>query len=790
MAQATAARARYWRRAVDDTEDRPGPLDGHALPTALSGRSLLRRVEPLLRRAIPVLVVTFLALIGLTRAAALVGEHRTLSHEARARVALVLTATASLLDLGQGASGGDSTLTQRVQATIKAAFPSEAVLGGARVVVTRQDGAIIATWPRDEGRHGRPATEIIGTDQPLMVLGAKAGVMPVKLADGTAALAAVAHLESPLGVVAVTLAEDVVLAPWRSDIVSAVIVFVFTGLVLLVMTYAYFGQIGRAETTRSIHSDTQARAETAFKRGRCALWDWDLDRDRLFWSSSLFEMLDLPPQGSMATADAARLVVAGDFDFQAMARRLAPGGETAVECDVRLMRAGGETLWVRLRGEVVRRPETGQRHLIGIVTDVTEQKIKAEADVLADMRLRDAIETISEAFVLWDADNHLVVCNSKYQQLHRLDDDAVKPGTPYARVMANARQPIVCTPQPQETRDVDGAVTYEAQIEDGRWLQINERRTKDGGFVSVGTDITQLKRHEERLTESEKRLLGTVVDLRQSRQKLETQAQQLVELAEKYAEEKGRAEEANKIKSDFLANISHELRTPLNAIIGFSEILSEGGVGTMGPDKFAEYGRDIHASGKFLLNVINDILDMSKIEAGRMEIHPEVVDLTELTQEAIRVIEPQAGEKAISVATAFDDGLVLAADRRALKQVVLNLLSNAVKFTPHGGRVTVKAQAQGEDVMLAIEDTGIGIAAEEIRRLGQPFVQVANQFTKTHKGSGLGLAIARSLVELHGGGMKIWSTEGVGTIVSVRLPWHQPAVPAHATSDAPTTSVA
>jgi two-component system cell cycle sensor histidine kinase PleC len=757
---------------TDTPVEKPGVLDGHALPVALARRPLIIRLEPALRRVIPILIVTFLAITGLTRAAGLIGEHRTLSDAARARVALVVTTAAAVLDAARDDAG--ASMTSRVEAALAAAFPSDAVLDGAAVAVSRQDGTVIATWPHDETRHGHQIGDLLDPPQPITTASESAGVVTARLASGAKALAAMSRLEGVLGAVLVTLAEDRVLAPWRTHVASAVILFVFTGLIMLVMTYAYFGQIARAEAARLIHADTQARAETAFKRGRCALWDWDLDRDRLFWSSSLFEMLGLPAEGAMPTSEAARHIVAGDFDFAQMTATLAEGGPDVVEAEMRLMRADGDVLWIRLRGEVVRRPETGQRHLIGIVADITDQKRLAEAEVVADLRLRDAIETISEAFVLWDADNRLVVCNSKYQQLHQLSEVDVRPSTPYGIVMAHARQPVVCTPQPQEQREQDGAVTYEAQIEDGRWLQINERRTKDGGFVSVGTDITQLKRHEERLTESEKRLLGTVMDLRQSRQKLETQAQQLVELAEKYAEEKGRAEEANRIKSDFLANISHELRTPLNAIIGFSEILSEGGVGTLGPEKFAEYGRDIHASGKFLLNVINDILDMSKIEAGRMEIEPEAVDLAGLVNEAIRLIEPQSAEKDIAVSAEFEAALVIAADRRALKQVMLNLLSNAVKFTPQGGRIAVRAHGQADAVTVAIEDTGIGIPAEAIRRLGQPFVQVANQFTKTHKGSGLGLAIARSLVELHGGAMKIWSTEGVGTIVSLRLPWHRP----------------
>ena len=157
-----------------------------------------------------------------------------------------------------------------------------------------------------------------------------------------------------------------------------------------------------------------------------------------------------------------------------------------------------------------------------------------------------------------------------------------------------------------------GARTFEAQLDDGRWLHISERRTKDGGYVSVGTDITNIKRHEEKLMDSEKRLMATVADLRHSQQKLERQAEEVADLAEKYAEEKTRAEEANQAKSKFLANMSHELRTPLNAIIGFSEIMESGMFGPLGSDKYREYCHDIHQSGQYLLDVINDILDMSR----------------------------------------------------------------------------------------------------------------------------------------------------------------------------------
>ncbi len=315
-----------------------------------------------------------------------------------------------------------------------------------------------------------------------------------------------------------------------------------------------------------------------------------------------------------------------------------------------------------------------------------------------------------------------------------------------------------------------GARSFELQLEDGRWLQINERRTKDGGFVSVGTDITQLKRHENKLIEGERRLMATIADLRTSRQKLEQQAQQMVELAEKYAEEKDRAEEASRIKSQFLANVSHELRTPLNAIIGFSEIMQSGMFGALGSPKYVEYSRDIHQSGTYLLGVINDVLDMSRIEAGRMVLNVEEAVLDDLIEELVRVIGTEAASHDIEVLAEATPGLRIAGDRRALKQIMINLLSNAVKFTPAGGRVRVRARAVETALLVSVGDSGIGIPGDAIKRLGRPFEQVSNQFTKNHRGSGLGLAITGSLVRLHGGAMRIRSKEGWGTVVSVRLP--------------------
>jgi two-component system cell cycle sensor histidine kinase PleC len=216
--------------------------------------------------------------------------------------------------------------------------------------------------------------------------------------------------------------------------------------------------------------------------------------------------------------------------------------------------------------------------------------------------------------------------------------------------------------------------------------------------------------------------------------------------------------------------MSHELRTPLNAIIGFSEIMESAMFGPLGATKYTEYSRDIRESGQYLLDVINDILDMSKIEAGGIRLIPEDVELDSVLADCLRVIWGRANEKRVVLKSQVDPGVHLKTDRRALKQIALNLLSNAVKFTPDGGSVTVRGRARGGGVTIAISDDGIGIPKEALGKLGKPFEQVESQLTKRHQGSGLGLAIAKSLVELQGGSMRIHSVLEIGTAVVVRLP--------------------
>jgi len=740
----------------------PDSIKGLAQSIAKPAYRRLLTAEPLLRRAVPVLIIAFLATICVGAVVQALDHRR----QTLGDMVISLDAVADLAaERLQQPLKNPKDSVERPQEVLAQALPPWATGAGRRFLLTNAEGVVAAATPGSDTTIGRRLIDLLGPTQPLTTFGAGAGVMDITLPDQTRALATVRMLKPPFGQIAVVQSRDAALSSWRALTTLTITLSATTSFVVLILGFAFHWQATRAREADLIYETVRTRIDTALNRGRCGLWDWDLARGRIFWSQSMFDILGLKAKDDLLPfGDVSALVHPEDLQLYELASELADAKMTVIDHAFRMRHADGHWVWLRARCELVSQPREPGLHLIGIAVDITEQKNLVEKTVAADLRLRDAIETIPEAFVLWDADNRLVLCNSNFQELHDLPDEVITVGASYESVVAAGQKPVVRNKVVTGGPAIPGARTFEAQLEDGRWMHISERRTKDGGYVSVGTDITALKTHEERLIDSEKRLMATVADLRISQQRS-------AELTEKYAEEKTRAEEANQAKSKFLANMSHELRTPLNAIIGFSEIMESNMFGPLGAEKYHEYCGDIHASGQYLLDVINDILDMSKIEAGRIRLDFEDLALDPLLGEAMRVVSARAQDKQLELVARIAPDLRLRADRRALKQIALNLLSNAVKFTPVGGRVTVRGRATDHCIVLGIADTGIGIGKDALARLGRPFEQVESQLTKSHQGSGLGLAIAKSLVDLHGGRMHIRSTLGNGTLVVVRLPF-------------------
>ncbi|MBE0695272.1 MAG: PAS domain-containing protein [Aquamicrobium sp.] len=741
-------------------------LMGNARLIAEPAYRRLLAAEPFLRRLIPVLIVVFLVVVAATRFLALMNDRDDVERAAR-----------GVLSLAAGQLAHAAALAGDADAEAWSAVIDEALASGALgrdhvLLVTDGDLVVRAATASSANWIGQPLESFLSGGQPLILFGARAGVMDVKVGDEPW-YAAVSLFDARQGAAVAMIAKDDVFAEWRDTATFNVTLYVATAAVLLIILYAYFSQAARAQAADRLYMEAHERVDMALVRGRCGLWDWDMVRGRMYWSRSMYEMLGYEPSEAMLSFGAvAEIIHEEDGDLFEMANRIMAREVDQIDHVFRMRRADGQWVWIRAKAQVSD-PDATDLHLIGIAVDVTEQRTLAQRSETADMRLRTAIESISESFVLWDAAQNLVMCNSKYQQDTGLTDEDVVPGTPRS-VIEKRMTPLASERRLANPNGPSGGATWERQLADGRWLQVNELTTRDGGMVSVGADITQLKQHQEKLVDSERRLMATIHDLSLARKAEGERTAELVELNRKYMRETERAEAANRAKSEFLANMSHELRTPLNAIIGFSEMMQQAYFGPLGSEKYDEYIKDIHSAGSYLLGVINDILDMSKIEAGQFSIEREGIDLNPLISETVRVVALQAAEKSITLDTQIADDMVLYADRRAIKQIAINLLSNAVKFTGHGGRITLRARKVAGAIMLTIEDTGCGIPKDALRKLGRPFEQVQNQFSKNHTGSGLGLAISRSLAELHGGALKIRSTEGVGTIVSVRIPARTP----------------
>ena len=749
-------------------------IKGLAQSIAKPAYQRLLTAEPALRRAVPTLIIAFLITICLGAFVQVVDQNRQKRAAMKRDLAAVSDVLAERIDRLTSARTSErpnhAPSFERLQLLLPDLIPAWGRSAGRHVIVTGPDAHVLARLPVD-GAIGDNAAflDIINAALPRADAGPSSQATDITLPNGNGALAIARGIPSLPGQIIVV--QEKVDPLWGSDAALSVTLSATTGFVVLILGFAFHWQSTRAREGDLINDAVRGRIDTALNRGRCGLWDWDLSRGRIFWSQSMFTLLGLDSRSDLLTfGEVNALVKSDDIDLFEIADQLIAGKIDHIDQTFRMQHTGGHWIWLRVRCELSHGESDAGLHLIGIAVDITEQKSLAEKTVEADLRLRDAIETIPEAFVLWDAEDRLVLCNSHFQRLHKLPDTAVAPGTSYETVIEVGRMPEVRTRLQETSAQAPGARTFEAQIEDGSWLHISERRTKDGGYVSVGTDITRIKEHEQKLVDNDLRLRASVIDLKRSQTALERQAIELADLAEKYSEEKNRAEEANQTKSKFLANMSHELRTPLNAIIGFSEIMGSGMFGTLGSDKYSEYCHDILTSGRYLLEVINDILDMSKIEAGRMQLDMEPLDLSRTLQESMRVVSGRADDKNLVLDADIEGTLSMVADRRAIKQIMVNLLSNAVKFTPDGGKVVVRSRMRKDAIHLMIADTGIGIAPQSLTRLGRPFEQVESQLTKTYHGSGLGLAIAKSLTNLHGGSMRLRSRLGTGTVVCVSLP--------------------
>lgn len=528
-------------------------------------------------------------------------------------------------------------------------------------------------------------------------------------------------------------------------------------LLLIAPTLGLAGLLDLARQARkaATQHETSARwtahmLSTTLRETKTGLWSVNMTRGTIWLNAQAATLLGVAYQKHYSFRTLSGLINLNDHDtFPKTLDAL----KNTEELD-QIISSKDRTRWFHLRGH----PTTDGNEYLGVLMDVSEAQYARHRSQNAEQHLQSALEGLTGPFALWDPHQKLIHWNSAFARAFNLED-TLRPGI-RRQTVALAQAASIIDRQ-KRSSDQTGEIV---KVANGRWYKILERETVSGDLVTIGFDVTIDIQNEVEQASQQKRLHRLVMELEQS----EIRAN---DLADKLRDEKIRAENSANSKSAFLANMSHELRTPLNAINGFSEILCNEMYGPLGSPRYREYARDILSSGQHLLDMINDILDMAKIEAGKMVVDLRPIDIMEPVDAAVRMIRQKAEEKGIQLSLVAGEKLPrVDADHRAVKQMVLNLLSNAIKFTNSGGNIRVSVDCKGQELRVAVRDTGVGIPAKALPRIARPFEQISETRGRNYDGTGLGLALTRSFAELQGGRLTIASEEQKGTQASFYLP--------------------
>ncbi len=507
------------------------------------------------------------------------------------------------------------------------------------------------------------------------------------------------------------------------------------------------------------------------------LWDWNPITKELFLSARLLSILGFEGDTLRTTShEWLKLVHPDDrAQYEANVTEHLKGHSSHFECEYRVTDRAGNYRWILARGLAQRGPDGIAHRMVGSIGDITELKRREAVLRGSEARFRSLIQTAGSIILVLGEDGAVQEANREAERAFGLEGGAAV-GQPWRAVIGEPRGgpfafQLVTAMTGHEIRNFEHTVAARGGGERVLLWNINRLPAAEGGapaIICVGQDITRRKRVELALRQAHDELETRVAERTRA---LMQEVQERRRAEEALLQAKEQAELANRAKSDFLANMSHELRTPLNAIIGFSSMMEGEIVGPLGHPKYREYAAVIGTSGQHLLAVINDILDVAKIEAGKLEVHPQPMDVRDAVESSVQLITERAREGRITLTSSVaEDTPLLLGDPVRVKQILLNLLSNAVKFTPPGGSVALGVRPAAGGVLLEVADTGIGMSPQGIAVALTPFGQVDSQLTRRAGGTGLGLPLVRSFVDMLGGRLTIESREGNGTTVRIVLP--------------------
>jgi PAS domain S-box-containing protein len=488
----------------------------------------------------------------------------------------------------------------------------------------------------------------------------------------------------------------------------------------------------------------RAYFDLAERAARIGYWRTDLQNFTDFWSPGIYRLLNIevgsvPPNGTWLLEQ----LVPSDRDAFLSEIQRAISTKLPIQYRAQLSNPDLAVQFVDIQAEVELGDSGDVIAVIGVCQDVTD-KVRAERErERAQQMYRVMAEQSSDLILYYSPDGRILFSSDALMKIlgrtvEEIDQDRFRDF-----VHPDDSNEAARLSNPPGTGEVVSA-TYRVRHKDGHyiWIETTVRLVRGAidsdveNVISVSRNVTERK-HQE-------------LEMKTARE---------------------HAEAANKAKSRFLANMSHELRTPLNAIIGFTDLMRQQMFGPLGSQRYQEYTTLIYDSGQLLLDLISDLLDMSKIEAGKLDLNMERIDLVGAVEDCVRLMQDRADNAGLELSTQMPKGkLSLVGDRRAIKQILLNLVSNAVKFTPAGGHIVVSARTSGRRVVLSVRDDGVGIPASELPRIGKPFEQVMRDPMLAKAGTGLGLSLVRALAEKHGGCMRMTSQEGAGTEVTIELP--------------------
>tara|TARA_Y100000590_G_scaffold467150_1_gene645004 strand:+ start:8310 stop:10175 length:1866 start_codon:yes stop_codon:yes gene_type:complete len=496
---------------------------------------------------------------------------------------------------------------------------------------------------------------------------------------------------------------------------------------------------------------------------------WDINEKKIYLSRDQIDLKNIDQNNSISFEEFNRKIIETDKNLYQIANDLIRNKSHTVDTQFKFKNNHAQK-WYNLKACSLSSEENDKKFLIGFMIDITDTKNEEIVSQKLNNSLSEAIDGLPVAFALWNRRNELLLCNSKYREYFSLPLSVAKRGSTYEDINKLSTKSILELDLTSEYKNNDPRIENisEVQLKDKRWLLAWQMKTANNYKSWIGIDVSDQKINEQKLLQNENTLISKVEELENLRRKQDIQSKQLIDLAEKYHNERNNLEEMENDKAQFLLNMSHELRTPLNAIIGFSDLLIS--KKTHDEEKVNEYAKDIHKSGNELLEIIDNIQEISKLEKEDIKVNKDNQRIDKIIDEVLDEFNNDLNDKNIKLLNKFSFNKLLHCNKIAIKQAISNVVSNSIKYSRNNGAISIDSNTENGWLNILIKDNGHGIPQDKLENIFRPFNKSKKLAITNREGAGFGLPITKSLLDTHDGQIHVQSEVGKGTIITLSLP--------------------